>query len=203
MYLPGRDPAAAPCSSSVAQQGGKAIERIIAGDRFECVAAGLHGSLEETVVAWAQAAVRATGVRRVAVSAGLFMNVRANQRVLGAPEVETLFIMPLCGDESNACGAAYTACCARDFRLDGLRERWVALGPLYPGDDHDDRGVGGRGRCGEAAAWRRASDPEREVAQLIAAGNPVGRAAGRMECDARSLGNQSILADPSRPDIGA
>ena len=71
MYLPGRDPADAPRSGSVAQQGGKAIERIIAGERFDCVAAGLQGFLEETVVAWVQAAVRATGVRRVALSAGL------------------------------------------------------------------------------------------------------------------------------------
>jgi carbamoyltransferase len=181
----------------------KAIERIIVGERFDCVAAGLQEFLEEAVVAWVGAAVRATGVRRVAVAGGLFMNVKANQRVLAAAEVETLFVMPSCGDESNALGAAYTACWARDSRTDELAQRWSPLGPLYLGDTiTTTEAQEAAGAAGAAVTWHRASDPEQEVAELIAAGNPVGRAAGRMEFGARSLGNRSLLADPSRPDIG-
>jgi len=38
---------------------------------------------------------------------GVFMNVKANKRILELPEVEELFVFPSCGDETNAIGAAW------------------------------------------------------------------------------------------------
>lgn len=179
----------------------KAVQAVIERERFDCVAAGLQEFLEERVVAWVESAARATGVRRVAVSGGLFMNVKANQRVLASPAVDSLHIMPSCGDESNAIGAAYTAYWANVVH-DDAQARWAPLGPLYLGEtitssDAEAALDGVR----DGITWRRPDDPEREVAELVAAGHPVGRAAGRMEFGARALGNRSILADPGRPEI--
>jgi predicted NodU family carbamoyl transferase len=47
------------------------------------------------------------GIRKVALSGGVFMNVKANQRILEVPE---LFVFPSCGDETNAIGAAWFLC---------------------------------------------------------------------------------------------
>ena len=44
-------------------------------------------------------------------------------------------------------------------------------------------------------------DIEVAVADLLAAGEVVARAEGRMEFGARPLGNRSILADPTRKDV--
>src|SRR5262249_54444873 len=47
----------------------------------------------------------------------------------------------------------------------------------------------------------RPSDMCRAVSELLAAGHPVARCAGRMEFGARALCNRSILADPSNQDV--
>ena len=51
--------------------------------------------------------MRSTGIRRVAVSGGVFMNVKANKEILALDEVDELFVFPSCGDETNAIGACY------------------------------------------------------------------------------------------------
>lgn len=179
----------------------KAVERIIARERFDCIAAGLQEFLEEAVLGWVESAVRATGIRKVAVAGGLFMNVKANQRVLASPAVDSLHIMPSCGDESNAIGAAYLAHWSRAHHAAAWTKS-VPLGPLYLGDTIENTDAEAALRVADRGMkWRRAKNPEQEVAQLVANGHPVGRAAGRMEFGARALGNRSILADPSRPEV--
>ena len=49
--------------------------------------------------------------------------------------------------------------------------------------------------------FRRCEDIADEIAELLIAGQPVARCAGRMEFGARALGNRSILADPSNQDV--
>jgi carbamoyltransferase len=49
--------------------------------------------------------------------------------------------------------------------------------------------------------WRRARDPEREIARLLAEGKVVARCAGRMEYGPRALGNRSILAQATDPTV--
>jgi carbamoyltransferase len=49
--------------------------------------------------------------------------------------------------------------------------------------------------------WRRAADPEAEIAQLLAAGKVVARCAGRMEYGPRALGNRSILYQATDPTV--
>lgn len=49
--------------------------------------------------------------------------------------------------------------------------------------------------------YTKPNDIEQEIAALLAAGHPVARCRGRLEFGARALGNRSILADPSQPDV--
>lgn len=140
----------------------------------------------------------------MALSGGVFMNVKANARVLEMPEVEELFVMPTCTDASNSLGAAYSAY-AQVRHANNQSMDSKPLGPLYLGEDISDQQVRSAVnalRDGESSRvhveWP--NDPEAVVAQLLAKGEIVGRAKGRMEFGARALGNRSILADPARPD---
>lgn len=47
----------------------------------------------------------------------------------------------------------------------------------------------------------RPENPEERVAELIASGKVVARAFGRAEFGARALGNRSIIADPTVPEV--
>jgi carbamoyltransferase len=170
------------------------LRRDLAGYRFDQVASGVQAFLEELVMAHLKAWSRKTGIRKLAVGGGVFMNVKLNMLVNESAEFDEVFFLPSCGDESNAVGAALS--CASDMcRTAGRRFNPEPLSRLYLGPSHSAREVEaalepGAGRL----KWRRCQDIERQTAELVADYCVVGRVSGAMEFGARALGNRSILA---------
>ncbi|MBI3272533.1 MAG: hypothetical protein HYZ53_26315 [Planctomycetes bacterium] len=177
------------------------LRRLFELRRFDCVCAGLQRFTESMLVEWARRAIRRTGIRRLALSGGVFMNVKANKAILELPEVESLFVYPSCGDETNAFGAAYRV--HAEARLaQGRLPDVEPLGPVYFGPEYAaDRMQAALRAAGSRVAWTREERIEEGVARLLAEGEVVARFAGRCEFGARALGNRSILADPTRPDV--
>jgi len=167
--------------------------------RFDWVAGGLQKFTEHLLTEWVRRCVRITGIGRVALSGGVFMNVKANKAIMELPEVEELFVYPSCGDETNAMGAAYWVYAQRA----GV-ETMAPLQDLYWGPQYTDEEIG---RAAErfkfsASVQCSHSEPiEPRVAALLAEGKVVARFAGREEFGARALGNRSILANPSDPAV--
>lgn len=177
------------------------INGILGRRRFDHVCGGLQLFFEEFLAKWVQNCVRTTGVNKVALSGGVFMNVKANMEILKLPDIAELFVFPSCGDESNAIGAAYAAHAGaraqEQFQIE-------PLGPLFLGEDLTDeeaRVALKDFRFSQPATWIHHDDIERRVAELLAGGQIVARAKGRMEFGARALGNRSILADPTQPNV--
>jgi len=75
--------------------------------RFDWISAGVQEFTEELLVDWVREASRKTGIRKVCMSGGVFMNVKANKRIMELDEVDDIFPFPSAGDESNSIGAAY------------------------------------------------------------------------------------------------
>ena len=169
---------------------------LIRGQRFDDVCAALQQFTEAMLVRLVRAAVRRTGIRQVLCAGGVFMNVKANQRLAALPEVDRLAVFPSPGDETLALGACYLAHAESEpDRGSGI----APLGDFYLGDDVTEAD------CREALDGcgyeiRRSENVEREIAGLLAAGKIVARCKGRMEFGARALGNRSILADPADQD---
>ncbi len=167
--------------------------------RFDWICGGLQRFFEEFVTEWVSNCIRATGIRKVALSGGVFMNVKLNKAIMELPEVEDLFVFPSCGDETNAIGAAYHAFAQhKDYRsMQPLRE-------FYTGPEYDDDQIAEAIReypFKNAVTSRRIDRIEEAVAELLAGGEIVARFNGREEFGARALGNRSILADASRPEL--
>jgi carbamoyltransferase len=159
----------------------------------EEIAAAAQRHLERIVLEIVRDRLRETGRRRLLLAGGVFANVKLNQRLNEAPEVDYLYVHPGMGDEGLPVGAALAVCAeAGRYRLERLRD--VFLGP-----DHD----AGRVERAIAAAGlphRRVAEVERKVAELLAARRLVARCAGPLEYGPRALGNRSILfhaGDPS------
>lgn len=168
------------------------------GHRFDAVAAGVQLLHEEIVVKLVRNWIKKTGVGKVAVAGGCFMNVKANKLVLELPECENLFVMPSCGDESCAIGAALWV---YQQRSHGNCPPIQPLQNLYWGPEYSPDDIKGAVRsAGDKVAFCVSEDIELESAKLLAEHKIIGRLAGRMEWGARALGNRSILANPSRVD---
>lgn len=179
------------------------IRKLLYRQRFDLIAAGLQQFIEDMLTQWVRNCVRETGIRRVACSGGVFMNVKANKEILTLPEVEELFIFPSCGDETNSIGAAYWVYaqeCLRANRPVDIEP----IGPIYWGGGFDDaeaemalKEFKGRSRF----RYKHIEDIEHLAAETIASGEVVARAKTRMEFGARALGNRSILARADRMQV--
>src|SRR5215469_905649 len=173
------------------------LSRLVRRRRFDHVAGGAQLFIEQFLAKWVQNCVRATGISKVALGGGVFMNVKANKRILELPEVEELFVFPSCGDETNAIGAAWL------LYQTAFREIPGPLRHLYLGTGYSEKRVETALRdykFKHRILVEEESDIERKVAELLSQGRIVARFKGKCEFGARALGNRSILANASRID---
>ena len=167
--------------------------------RFDSVAGGMQKFTEYVVTEWVRRCVRETGIHRLALSGGVFMNVKANKAIMDLPEVEDLFVYPSCGDETNAMGAAYWV----HAQTAGVT-KMAPLQDVYWGQEYSDEQIGEVLQTfpfSSAVRTTHETPIEPRVARLLAEGKVVARFKGREEFGARALGNRSILANPSDPAV--
>jgi carbamoyltransferase len=171
----------------------------LALERFDWIARGLQTFTEELILKWVRFAIQKTGIRKLALAGGVFMNVKVNKRIMELPEVEKLFVFPSCGDESNSIGAAFWVY-VQKCKEHGNEPNIPPLGPIYFGPPIDRESVElelENYRKKFKFSYTYYENIEKVVGELLAEGEIVARAKGRMEFGARALGNRSILADPS------
>lgn len=172
----------------------KSLESIYRHQRFDAICGALQDFTEKSVTRWVKNAIQATGLHRLCLAGGVFMNVKLNKLIASLPEVEELFVMPSCGDESNAMGAAFLAykehCAAH-----GASPAIHPLSDLYLGEAFGDEVI-----CEEVKKagypCEKIDNVNRYVAEMLSQDRIIARCSGRSEWGARALGNRSILANP-------
>ena len=168
--------------------------------RFDLISGALQEMYEEVVLEWIRNALQVTGKKHLALSGGGFMNVKLNYLISELPEVESLFIFPGCGDDSNPVGACALA--AVDAGL--KREDIAPVGMPYWGRSYSDQDIKEAIEATldpDSFNIRHCADPNQVLAELLAEGKVAGRFTGRMEWGARALGNRSIVADARNAQI--
>lgn len=173
--------------------------------RFDTVAAFAQIFLEEKVLEWVKAWVNKTGIKDLAVSGGVFMSVKLNQKISELKEVESLFVMPSGADESTAIGAAFFGylkkCEEKNMVPSPVKFKDLYLGNAYSQNELSEilKSSGAYDRY-EISELKNEFEIEKEVAKLLSQNQVVARFKGRTEWGARALGNRSILANPTSRD---
>jgi carbamoyltransferase len=182
--------------------------------RHQNIAASAQKALEETVLGMARWLHRETGQRHLCLAGGVALNCSMNGRLLRESPFERIFIQPASGDDGIAVGAAlqlhgqyagqtnipHPAAGAppQGTPFEGgprLELTHAYLGPGYTDEEISAALEGG------GTPYEVCDDIEARTATLLAEGKIVGWFQGRMEFGPRALGNRSILADPTRPDM--
>lgn len=167
--------------------------------RFDYLMAGLQFFTEEFLVHWVKSCIKKTGIRRIALSGGTFMNVKADKLIMELDEVEKIFVFPSCGDESNPVGACYYLE-AKENGIKNLEKlEDVYLGISYTEDEIKKSYANYPFK--NKYQITHFENIEEQVAKILASNNVVARFKGREEFGARSLGNRAIIANPSAPEI--
>ena len=176
-----------------------AYHRYILRWKREEVASAAQRVLEEMVTGFVRYHIRQTGLHDLAVSGGIFANVKLNQRIAELPEVHSLWVMPHMGDGGLAAGAALGSAGAAPRRLSH-----ASLGPAF-GRRDCSKSLERAGLPREEVASMTtldgvAGDVER-VAAVLAGGGAVGRFHAAMEWGPRALGHRSVLAPATDPAV--
>lgn len=136
--------------------------------------------------------------RSLALSGGVFANVRLNRTVLESTCAERLFVFPAMGDEGLPVGACLLYLWDRDGPSAWYKQRYP-LRELYLGRDHDGEFDAAAKKC--AGVQRLADEPVKAALDALIKGDVVAIYTGRMEYGPRALGARSILASPTRRDV--
>ncbi len=173
---------------------GKFITSGLKNKRFDNISSGLQIFLEEFICEWIDKLVKHTKIKNLALSGGIFMNVKLNKKISEMKSVDSIFVYPSCGDETNSIGALYRKYFEKTGRLP------KKLSTFYLGNSYKNE---------EIKIWYEKfqfknsntkisyiEDIEKKVANLIFENKIVARFKGRMEFGARSLGNRAILCNP-------
>ncbi|NTW98736.1 MAG: carbamoyl transferase [Geobacteraceae bacterium] len=170
------------------------------GVRFDNIAFALQTWVEDLLAEWVRNAVVKFGIDKVVIAGGVAMNIKAMGKVASLPEVKALFIGGSASDESMAISAGI--CMAEDLTRESGAP-WdsgsvSSLPNLYFGPEatrEEEQAVVDRL---DFSKYQVMDLPSAEqIALLLHQGKVIARCAGRMEFGQRSLGNRSILADPS------
>lgn len=171
------------------------FSKLFAGQRFDNLAAATQLWFEELITTWIRNAIKETDIHKITCAGGLFLNVKANKRIVEMPEVEDAFFYPASGDDGTPIGAAlqgYYEFCGREG-LQSIKEPATHLyyGPSFTNDKIYEA-------LKETGIVHRAEyygDIDSVVGELVAKGKIVARFNGGLEWGQRALGNRSILAD--------
>jgi len=173
------------------------------GHRFDGIAGALQKFAEVLILNWVNNAVRETGVSQVVFSGGVSMNVKINKLICEMDSVKNVFVPPSGSDDSLCMGASYKVLenlwNAGEITLEGIKPLTNAyLGPEYEAKDVENAiGKYNISENFKVIGHISAAD----IAKYLVEGKVIARLAGRMEFGARALGNRSILASPSIPNI--
>ena len=166
-----------------------AVARVIWSTPREQVCRMAQQVLEHHIPAYFSRLAAVTSIHDFGFAGGVASNIKVNRLIRAVPGVERLAICPAMGDGGLALGAAQVAWLAR------TGNRPQAFRDFRLGLDHGDLG-----REAETPARRsgatlhRPGDIADAVGSLVAAGEVVMWAQGRMELGARALGARSIVA---------
>jgi carbamoyltransferase len=172
----------------------------ILNKRFDYIAFSAQKLLEETVIELVKNAIRKTNIRNVVLGGGVFMNVKLNNKILMLDEVENLFVMPSCSDESLAIGCAIKCAIDEGFKFEDVNY----LEDIYWGTSYSKEEVENALENLDEKEFEIkyiSDDIDEFVGELISENYIIARFKNRMEFGARALGNRSILANPSNLEV--
>lgn len=159
----------------------------------ENIASEAQRVLEEQLVGLVRYWIEKENVKYLATAGGVFLNVKANQRIWELGLLKNYHVYPDAGDGGISAGAALYGY----FKING--EQIPALSNIYFGTEYSNKEIEEILKTRQINyMYLSNNDLIKKTARLLSNNKIVGWFQGRMEVGPRALGNRSILMDPRR-----
>ncbi len=159
------------------------------------VAAAFQLVLEERALELCAVLRKRTQSRHLIIAGGVALNSVMNGRIVQEAGFDDIYVMPAAGDNGTAIGAAMYV---NNVVL--KQPRVCVHEDPYLGTSYSDEYIGKLIRDCKLPVEKN-DDIASVAARLVADGKIVGWYQGRMEIGPRALGNRTILANPTLPDM--
>lgn len=172
------------------------LEKIFLGLSNEDVAASIQVATESVINRWVVKLLELTNAKYIAMSGGVFSNVKLNQNIAELDGVEEIFVFPAMGDEGLSVGACVDYLVEKNGinSLDRKRLDNVYLGWSYDADSLVSAAV-------KKGFSVNKVNPVDTAADLLAQHKVGAIFTQAMEMGPRALGARTILANPDKRDI--
>lgn len=165
-------------------------------DEHKNLAATLQYTLEQAAQRMTEWMYKQTGLRRLCLAGGSALNCSMNGKLALLPWIDEIFVQPAAYDAGTALGAAINVYVEKTGQLPDWR-----MEHAYWGHEFTNEQIEQTLQAFQDVRYQKSEDIFSETAKLLAEGKIVGWFQGRSEIGPRALGNRSILADPSRPEM--
>lgn len=162
-------------------------------ERFDNLSAAIQKLTEELTIEYIKLAVKKTGIKDIALSGGVFMNVKMNQKIINLKEINSVHFQPSCGDESTVIGAAAKNQIDNNQKIYPIKTMY--LGPKYDNQEIED--FIKKKKLSNKYDVEYIPNINKKLSDLLVKFEVVAITRGNGEWGARSLGNRSILANAS------
>ena len=163
------------------------------------VAAALQAALNRAILHICGHFGASTGLRKIAMAGGVALNCSANGKLTRSGLFDEVYVQPAAGDDGAALGAALHRASLKG-EITNNRFPVPFLGPSYPSSEIDGALKEFAGAI-EVTRLGSVEETCQRAAKTIHEGKVIAWYRGRMEYGPRALGNRSILADPSNPEM--
>lgn len=180
------------------------IKQRLAAEKLEQIHADLalaaQKVIEEILIKLIQFVKQETGENFLCLAGGVALNCVANSVLFNQEVFEDIYVQPAAGDAGGAMGAALAVSyITQELRFKGLKNPFdVYLGPKY--SNLDVERLLRKYKC-PYEYFENVEDLANTTAKYIAEKKVVGWFNGRAEFGPRALGNRSILADATDPEM--
>lgn len=156
--------------------------------------------IEEVLVKFIKFIKKETNESNLCFAGGVALNCVANSVLFKEKIFNDIYVQPAAGDSGGALGAALAAAYIKqELHFNGLKKPFdIYLGPKYSNQDIER--VLRKYKC-KYKYFENLDELASTAAQYITQKKVVGWYRGRTEFGPRALGNRSILADATDPDM--
>lgn len=172
------------------------LKEIFLGLSNEDVAASIQVATEDVINRWVKKLLELTKAKYVAMSGGVFSNVKLNQNIAELDGIEEIFVFPAMGDEGLSVGACVDYLVERNGINSLERKR---LSNVYLGWRYDSESL--VSLATEEGFSINKINPVEAAADLLAQHKVGAIFTQAMEMGPRALGARTILANPDKRDI--
>jgi len=172
------------------------IKKLLEGKRFDAISGALQDYTEKLINKWIKNILKKHKLKNICLAGGVAMNVKNNLKISEQNEIKNVYIPPSPDDSSQAMGACYV------HYFKKFNKQPSPLKNAYLGyqikNEHVEKIIKQIDKKKYQIIKKNLN--EKAVSMLLK-NKVLARCVGRSEFGARALGNRSIIANPSNPEI--